>query len=69
MGKLCDHTEVSLGFKGIQHLYDVLMTQVPQDFDLLSQVPDVLLTLAMLHDELHSSDLASEFSAPFINLW
>jgi hypothetical protein len=38
----CDHTEVCLGLKGVKHLDDVLMPQLPQDLDLLPQVPDVL---------------------------
>jgi hypothetical protein len=34
----CDNTEVSLGLKRIKHLNDVLMPQLPQDFNLLPQV-------------------------------
>jgi hypothetical protein len=37
-----DYTEVCLGLKRIEHLYDVLMPQLPQDFNLLPQVPYVL---------------------------
>ena len=68
MTKLCDHTEVGLGLKSIQHLYYVLMPQIPQNLYFLPQISDVLLAFAMLHDELHGSDLTSEFSTAFIYL-
>jgi hypothetical protein len=38
----CDHAEVRLGLKRVQHLDDVFMPELPQDFNLLPQVPDVL---------------------------
>jgi hypothetical protein len=37
-----DYTEVCLGLKRIKHLNDVLMPQLPQDFNFLPQVPYVL---------------------------
>lgn len=36
MGKLRDYAEVCFGFKGIQHLDDVFMLKISQDFYLLS---------------------------------
>jgi len=54
--------------KGVQHLDDVLVPEVPQDLDLLPQVADVLLALALLHDELHGRDLAGAAAAAFVDL-
>lgn len=68
MAKLCNYTEISFCLKCIQHLYNVLMPQVSQDLNLLSQISDVLLAFAMLHDEFHGSDLPCELSAPFVHL-
>lgn len=68
MGKLGDNTEIRLCLKSIQHLNDVFMPQVSQDFNLLSQVSDVFLAFAMFHDELHGSNLPSEFTAPLVDL-
>lgn len=68
MAKLCDHTKVGFCLECVQHLNDILMPQVAQNLYLLSQVPDVLLAFAMLHDELHGGDLPSELSAPFVHL-
>ena len=44
------------------------MPQIAQNFYLLSQVSDILFAFAMLHDELHGSNLSSELSAPFVHL-
>lgn len=68
MTKLCDDTEVSFGLKGVQHLNDVLMPQPSQDLDLLPQISDVLLALAMLHDELHGCDLTCKFAPALVHL-
>lgn len=64
----CHNTELCLGFKSIQHLNDVLMPQLAQDLNLLSQVFDVLLALPLLHDELHSCDLTRAFPSTLVNL-
>ena len=68
MSELRDHTEICLGLKGVQHLDDVLMPQPAQDFDLLPQVPDVLLALPMLHDEFHGCNLTCELPASLVYL-
>lgn len=68
MAKLCDHTKVGFGLECVQHLNNILMPQVAQNLYLLSQIPDVFLAFAMLHDELHGGDLPSELSAPFVHL-
>ena len=68
MTKLCHHTEISFGLECIKHLYDVFMPQIPQDLNLLPQVPDVFFAFAMLHYELHGSDLTGKLSATFIHL-
>ncbi len=68
MRKLGDNTEVGLCLKSIQHQDDVLMPQIPQDFNLLPQVSDVLFAFAMFHNELHGSNLPSKLSAPLVDL-
>ena len=44
------------------------MAEVTKDLDLLAQVANVLLTLAMLHDEFHCRDLASILSPTLVYL-
>ena len=68
MAKFCDDTEVSFCLKSIKHLDDIFMLEVSENFDLLPQILDVFLTLAMLHDELHGCDLSSELAATFVHL-
>ena len=68
MTKFCDDTEVGFCLKSIKHLDNVLMLEVSQNFDLLPQILDVFLTLAVLHDKLHGSYLPSEFAASFVHL-
>jgi len=55
LGVLGHHAEVSVGFKRIKHQNDVLVVQLPQDTDLLSEILYVLLTLAVLINELHGN--------------
>eukprot|EP00955_Chlamydomonas_euryale_P089077 364434-Chlamydomonas_euryale.AAC.7 len=62
------HTEVCLSLKCVQHLDDVFVPQRPQNLNLLAQVFDVLLTLAMLVDEFHGSDLTGALSPALIHL-
>ena len=68
MPKLRDYAEVRLGLKGVQHQDDVLMAQVAQYLNLLAQVADIFLALAVLHDELHGCDLACVLAAPLVDL-
>lgn len=64
----CYHAEVSLCFECIKHLDYVLMSETSQNVDFLAEVLDVLLGLAMLHDELHGCDLACAFTTTFVDL-
>lgn len=64
----CDHTEVRLGLKGVEHLDDVFVLELPQDLDLLAQVPDVLFRLAVLDNELHGRDLAGASPPALVHL-
>jgi hypothetical protein len=66
--KLRHNTKVRLGLKSVEHLDDVLVTQLAKDFYFLTQVLDVLLALAMLHDKFHSRDLPSELPSAPIDL-
>ncbi len=43
----CDDAELRLRLKGVKQLNDVFMAQLPQDFDLLSQVLYVLFGLPL----------------------
>jgi hypothetical protein len=66
--KFCDDAEFLIGFEGIQHLYDVLMSKSPQDLNFLSQAHYVLLTFAVLQDELHGYCLACALSSALVDL-
>ena len=68
LGKLSDHAEVGWRFKIIQHADDVLMAQRAEDLNLLPQALDVLLRLAVLHDELHGNHLPCEPPPPLVHL-
>mmetsp|Transcript_23406 Transcript_23406/g.56011 ORF Transcript_23406/g.56011 Transcript_23406/m.56011 type:complete len:249 (-) Transcript_23406:293-1039(-) len=60
--------EVGLRLKSIKHLYDAFVSERAKDFNFLPEVLQVLLALAMLHNELHSSDLTSIFPPPLVHL-
>lgn len=64
----CHYTEVSLGFKRVEHLNDVLMPQLPQYLNLLSQVANVLFGLSMLYNELHCCNLTSASPPALVHL-
>mmetsp|Transcript_23688 Transcript_23688/g.70297 ORF Transcript_23688/g.70297 Transcript_23688/m.70297 type:complete len:271 (-) Transcript_23688:18-830(-) len=68
LSEFSHHTEVCLSLKCVQHLDDVFVPQRPQNLNLLAQVFDVLLTLAMLVDEFHGSDLTGALSPALIHL-
>ena len=68
MCKLCDYTEICLCLKGIKHLYNVLMLEIPENLYLLPEILDVLLAFAVLHDEFHGCNLSGELASALIYL-
>ena len=66
--KIRDDTELILGLKRVQHLYNILVTQATQDFNLLPQADNILFTLVALQYELHSHCLACVLSASLVDL-
>ena len=68
MCKLCDHTEICLCLKGIKHLDDILVLEVPENLYFLPEILDVFLTFAVLHNEFHGCDLSGELASTFVYL-
>ena len=62
------NTEVTFGLEGVEHLDYIFVTELPQNFNFLPQILNVLLTLPMFHYELHRRDLASTSTATFVHL-
>ena len=68
LSKLGDHAEFVVGFKGVEHLNDVLVLEVAQNLDLLPQAANVLGGLAVFDNELHRRDLSCRLAPPLVNL-
>ena len=66
--KLRHDAEIGLGLKPVQHLDYVLVPQVAQDLNLLTQVAHILLAFPVLANELHRCYLAGELAPPLIYL-
>ena len=64
----CHDAEIRLCFKRVEHLDDVFVPEALENLYLLPEALNVLLALAMLHDELHGRDLARLLPPALVDL-